>query len=870
MSTIKNKFRKGAIPTEQDFSDLIDFTTQVENFSGNTLDLTKNTDTTNTNIKAHFLEGDGTNITNVSVGSIENSALPEQVDLTQNGETSQIKAKTVEGETATFTSVQGDGSLLTNLNPGHLSVGKIDNAHLPESIDLTQAGSINKTSISAGSFSGDGSSLTNLNPDNLAAGKIDNAHLPEQIDLTDAGNVDNSSITAGSFIGNGASLTDLDPSKLGEGIISNDRLNSANKIQHGIVRYANKTEVENGEDHLAVTAKAMHDNLQKTVNDSKSYVDGEIAKLEAGLKFKKGVVAVKEQNFALDGSEKLPNIEGYQVAPGDRVLFVNQDTKPDNKVWVANADKTWTIAEDFNGDTENEIFVGMSVEVLEGAGNKNSIWTLIEMDASEPPVLTWKKRSDINKYQAGDGIEIDGQTIKAQSSWVNEQVEDQIGDQIGKALIDISQLKSDTQGAFLAQELLPVASVNTQGILAIASNDEVKAGTVSDKVVTPGQIAQAQIDIGQLTNTVPGARLTKDWLPVAAEESEGIISLATDAEITSGTVTNKAVSPKQLSDQLALINNDTGEPDVFIQNLESSANGLLKVPGSETYEAPAQEKEYLSPIQHGGLFGTIYRQYIKGDVSTDKVLANIPNSELIDAKILLGHNGYQTLSGINNNQAAEPAVRLYNSGELKLEFGTTNSGTVNLRGGWFDYNKVQVNAFVKWNAGNAISKTFPEAGEFLTDDISNSLFTISGITADDDNRHFYYVQNNSTSLDISTAPFLSYRFDTLKPIQLDRFVIHGNTQRTFTLELRSDLDGFQSTLGTFASASEYYQFSSVNLKGMQIQTGQSIEFRVFVYGTTSRSLLSLGGGTYFEAADGTPEIYNGIYASASVWKKSAS
>ena len=176
-------------------------------------------------------------------------------------------------------------------------------------------------------------------------------------------------------------------------------------------------------------------------------------------------------------------------------------------------------------------------------------------------------------------------------------------------------------------------------------------------------------------------------------------------------------------------------------------------------------------------------------------------------------------------------------------------------------------ALLRWNDGNAINKTFPDPASFQSPDVSNAIFDFVNITTRDDNRHFFDVNNTSATLDINTAPYISYTFDVVNTIDMDRMVVHGNTERTFVLELRSSLDNFATTLGTFAAASDYYQFSSVGLTGMTIPAGTTVEFRAYVYNTTGTNLLALTGGTYFESADGTPDFYNDLHASVSFWKK---
>lgn len=240
------------------------------------------------------------------------------------------------------------------------------------------------------------------------------------------------------------------------------------------------------------------------------------------------------------------------------------------------------------------------------------------------------------------------------------------------------------------------------------------------------------------------------------------------------------------------------------------------------------------------------------------------------------------LSGITGSQTFGTAgyLKLYlpkNTYEIKAET-VSQIGSENIIVNQLENNNINITladkpietptAILSWGCGNAAQKTFPESGTSLTTDTSNAIFSLNNITPRDDNRHFFNVQNQNSVLDISTAPYLSYSFNINNQLQLDRMVVHGNTERSFILELRSSIDNFSTSLGNFAPASTYYQYSSIDISSLNLPSSGSVEFRIYIYNTTGTgdNLLSLSGGTYFESADGTPSAYNTITASVSFWK----
>jgi hypothetical protein len=77
---------------------------------------------------------------------------------------------------------------------------------------------------------------------------------------------------------------------------------------------------------------------------------------------------------------------------------------------------------------------------------------------------------------------------------------------------------------------VPTASQTQPGLVQLATDEDVDTGTVTDKAVSPAQLA----------GSIP-------VITTASTTAAGVIYIATDTEVTTGTETGKAVTPKQLA-----------------------------------------------------------------------------------------------------------------------------------------------------------------------------------------------------------------------------------------------------------------------------------------------------------------------------------
>lgn len=148
---------------------------------------------------------------------------------------------------------------------------------------------------------------------------------------------------------------------------------------------------------------------------TKQYVDNKVLGIDA----KSSVRVVATTNQTLTG---LPIIDGYQVAPGDRVLLTAQTDKKLNGIYDA-AGGTWTRSQDANNNVN--FTVGLYVFVEAGDTYKASAWVLagtaaIDLGISELTFVQFTGTT--GSYGAGAGLILTGNTfniVAADSSRIN-------------------------------------------------------------------------------------------------------------------------------------------------------------------------------------------------------------------------------------------------------------------------------------------------------------------------------------------------------------------------------------------------------------------------------------------------------------------
>ncbi len=392
---IKKKFESGSTPSQVDFEGLIDFSANATYLDSGEL----SSERLPQNMNINSIIADGSGLINLKASNLLGN-LPDSV--ISNIDASKINLGKLANERLpdeiSVVTVSGDGSGLTHLMASAIE-GEISNSRLPSNIIVN-------------SVSANGADITDLNPDNISgvlpdhlvpslsaekinSGKLNNDHLPLDI-------------TANSFSGNGLGLTGITADNISSGTLSNDYLSHASETQAGITRFANINEAIQSEvGDKAISPKQ----LAHVMSQKEQEINDKLALIKAGLKFRDNVCVVAVEPVDRGNVQE---IDGYQIQDGDRVLLTNQENANENTVWIANATLPWEIAEDLDNDIDGEMAIGISVEVISGDEYANTYWSVSAINDG----IIWKKRNDLNDFDAGNGIIINGLNISADENWI--------------------------------------------------------------------------------------------------------------------------------------------------------------------------------------------------------------------------------------------------------------------------------------------------------------------------------------------------------------------------------------------------------------------------------------------------------------------
>jgi hypothetical protein len=392
---IKKKFESGSTPSQVDFEGLIDFSANATYLDSGELSSERLPQDMNIN----SITADGSGLTNLTASNLLGS-LPDLVIA--NIDASKINLGKLDNERlpdeVSVVTVSGDGSGLTHLMASAIE-GEISNSRLPSNIIVN-------------SVSGNGADITDLNPDNIS-GVLPDYLVPSlSAEKINSGKLTNDrlplDITANSFFGNGSGLTGIIADNISSGTLSNDYLSHASETQVGITRFANISEAIQSEvGDKAISPKQ----LAYVMSQKQQEINDQLALVKAGLKFRDNVCAVAIEPVDQDNVQE---IDGYQIQDGDRVLLTNQENANENNVWIANATLPWEIAEDLDNDIDGEMAIGISVEVINGDEYANTYWSVSAINDG----IIWKKRNDLNDFDAGNGIIINGLNISADENWI--------------------------------------------------------------------------------------------------------------------------------------------------------------------------------------------------------------------------------------------------------------------------------------------------------------------------------------------------------------------------------------------------------------------------------------------------------------------
>jgi hypothetical protein len=298
--------------------------------------------------------------------------------------------------------------------------------------------------------------------------------------------------------------------------------------------------------------------------------------------------------------------------------------------------------------------------------------------------------------------------------------------------VGTSQLNNDA--GFITS--VAAASETVAGIIEIATNAEATAGTATDKALVPSNLSS--IGTSQLNNDA--GFITS--VAAASETVAGIIEIATNAEATAGTATDKALVPSNLSSiGTSQLNNDAG----FIDNTAASETvaGIIEIATNAEATTGTATDKALVPSN----LSSIGTSQLNNDASfiTDIAAA----SETVAGKIEIATNAEAT-AGTATDKALVPS----NISSIALnqldEVSYTAGPSIN------DYVLTYVNANGQWEAKAATgggSALPPEVKETTTTTPVSVSLTPSDSNSYTDLEVMYLVNNSSTAveLDLPTA-----------------------------------------------------------------------------------------------------------------------
>jgi len=239
------------------------------------------------------------------------------------------------------------------------------------------------------------------------------------------------------------------------------------------------------------------------------------------------------------------------------------------------------------GDDKTNTVVSGSI-----SNSNNTDVASVTFTASRRGVVWFAYDSDSSKWvQLNDPTNVSSAT-EAGIIEIATNAEATAGSATDKALVPsnlssvgTSQLNNDA--GFITS--VASASDTTAGIIEIATNAEATAGSATDKALVPSNLSsvgtsQLNNDAGFITSVAS-----------ASDSTAGIIEIATNAEATTGSATNKALVPSNLSSVgTSQLNNDAG----FITSVASasdSAAGIIEIATNAEATAGSATDKALVP-----------------------------------------------------------------------------------------------------------------------------------------------------------------------------------------------------------------------------------------------------------------------------------
>lgn len=356
-----------------------------------------------------------------------------------------------------------------------------------------------------------------------------------------------------------------------------------------------------------------------------------------------------------------------------------------------------------------------------------------------------------------------------------------------------------------------------------------------------------------ITSIVPNASSSGNQVVINGTGFTGATAITLGGTAVSSYVVNSAT-------QITAVVGSGTTGHVAVTGLGGSAslnNSFTYVPAPTiTSFTPAREKEGSRITITGTNFMTF--QYNVGNVS--RVL------EVRIGGVIA--TSYQVIDATTINAFIPSGAT---SGTVSV---TTSGGTASMTGFVLGFPEPAATSLVSWYSEVTTSVAYPRsASTYKQGVIANAKLSVNGLNILQDYSSSIYLpqmnwqtpslSNLVSTLDIQTAPYISLKFDNSLGIQFDRFVAQGvNVTGSTKLQLRWSVDNFATSLGELtptvnvafnSNSTSSYSFTSINLANKPIvDSGQNIEFRLYVYNAAANSRISFVKGNNYSTSDSTP------------------
>ena len=218
-----------------------------------------------------------------------------------------------------------------------------------------------------------------------------------------------------------------------------------------------------------------------------------------------------------------------------------------------------------------------------------------------------------------------------------------------------------------------VSSATEAGIIEIATNAEATAGSATDKALVPSNLSsvgtsQLNNDAGFITSVAS-----------ASDSAAGIIEIATNAEATAGSATDKALVPSNLSSiGTSQLNNDAG----FVTSSTGGVTPTLTVRGATSYTLTAANAKGVH-VWYGGTTSatfTLTLPAISDVISTATTLNGDPQEtfEVYVGRRVAGDitvSATDTIDVLGDGSYSYSATQTVRSGQWIKIIGWYNSAT---------------------------------------------------------------------------------------------------------------------------------------------------------------------------------------------------